>query len=292
MRRRCSRARPASRRFPWRAGQVRSLRARPAPPGAGLRAGRRMPGARPCSRHQPDTECPRCALCSLIVPVVSQTPAGAAWLPRLPQRSAGATFGSLSVRPIRGADSKGAVLALVVLALWVVTAAAGVALLSSGNAARRRMAPSAQLASTPARSGAVPLTADGKPPPVPRTRVAAPAGEHPLLEFSHPALALSGLAFWFVFVLIHYRPLAWISLGILVVTLSAGLSWLARQCAGRPAPAESGPALPAPADHAARPGRCRRAHPHGAHRAIRESRLSRRCPMIWTHSSPPCPPAM
>jgi Flp pilus assembly protein TadB len=135
-------------------------------------------------------------------------------------------------------------LALVVLALWVVTAAAGVALLSSGNAARRRMAPSAQLASTPARSGAVPLTADGKPPPVPRTRVAAPAGEHPLLEFSHPALALSGLAFWFVFVLIHYRPLAWISLGILVVTLSAGLSWLAanaraarrQQKAARPFP--------------------------------------------------------
>jgi Flp pilus assembly protein TadB len=135
-------------------------------------------------------------------------------------------------------------LALVVLALWVVTAAAGVALLSSGNAARRRTAPSAQLASTAARSGAVPLTADGKPPPVPRTRVAAPAGEHPLLEFSHPALALSGLAFWFVFVLIHYRPLAWISLGILVVTLSAGLSWLAanaraarrQQKAARPFP--------------------------------------------------------
>lgn len=135
-------------------------------------------------------------------------------------------------------------MALVVLALWVVTATAGVALLSSGNAARRRAAPSVQLASTPARSGAVPLTADGRPPPVPRTRVAAPAGEHPLLEFSHPALALSGLAFWFVFVLIHYRPLAWISLGILVVTLSAGLSWLAanaraarrQQKAARPFP--------------------------------------------------------
>jgi Flp pilus assembly protein TadB len=135
-------------------------------------------------------------------------------------------------------------LALVVLALWVVTASAGVALLSSGNAARRRAAPSAQMASAPARYGAVPLTADGKPPPVPRTRVAAPAGEHPLLEFSHPALALAGLAFWFVFVLIHYRPLAWISLGILVVTLGAGLRWLAanaraarrQQKAARPFP--------------------------------------------------------
>ena len=62
---------------------------------------------------------------------------------------------------------------------------------------------------------------------MPRTRVATPPGEHPLLEFSHPALALIGLAFWFVFVLIHYRPLAWISFGVLVVTLVAGLSWLA-----------------------------------------------------------------
>lgn len=141
-------------------------------------------------------------------------------------------------------------MALVVLVLWVVTAAAGVSLLSTGNAARRRTAASAAMASTPARSrtpgsyAAVPLTADGKPPPVPRTRVAAPAGEHPLLEFSHPALALAGLAFWFVFVLIHYRPLAWISFGILVVTLCAGLSWLAanaraarrRQKAARPFP--------------------------------------------------------
>jgi predicted alpha/beta-fold hydrolase len=119
------------------------------------------------------------------------------------------------------------VLAITVLVLWVMTAAAGVALLSTGNAARRLAAGPVRTASGPARSAAVPLTDDGKPPPVPRTRVTVPPGEHPLLEFSHPALALAGLAFWFVFVLIHYRPLAWISFGILVVTLGAGLGWLA-----------------------------------------------------------------
>jgi hypothetical protein len=118
-------------------------------------------------------------------------------------------------------------LAITVLVLWVLTAAAGVSLLSTGNAARRLAAGPVRPAFGPARSAAVPLTDDGKPPPVPRTRVAAPPGEHPLLEFSHPALALTGLAFWFVFVLIHYRPLAWISFGVLVVTLGAGLSWLA-----------------------------------------------------------------
>ena len=118
-------------------------------------------------------------------------------------------------------------LAIAVLVLWVVTAGAGVSLLMKGNAARRRAATPVPAASTPARFAAVPLTDDGRPPPVPRTRVATPPGEHPLLEFSHPALALIGLAFWFVFVLIHYRPLAWISFGVLVVTLGAGLSWLA-----------------------------------------------------------------
>jgi hypothetical protein len=119
------------------------------------------------------------------------------------------------------------VLAITVLVLWVVTAGAGVALLSTGNAARRLAAGPVQTASRPARSAAVPLTDDGRPPPVPRTRVTVPPGEHPLLEFSHPALALAGLAFWFAFVLIHYRPLAWISFGILVATLGAGLGWLA-----------------------------------------------------------------
>ena len=117
--------------------------------------------------------------------------------------------------------------AIAVLILWVVTAGAGMTLLRKGNAARRRAAAPEPAASGPASFAAVPLTEDGKPPPVPRTRVTTPPGEHPLLEFSHPALALAGLAFWFVFVLIHYRPLAWISFGVLVVTLGAGLSWLA-----------------------------------------------------------------
>jgi hypothetical protein len=58
-------------------------------------------------------------------------------------------------------------------------------------------------------------------------KVAAPPGEHPLLQFSHPALALTGLGFWLAFVLVRYRPLAWVSFGILVVTLGAGLGWLA-----------------------------------------------------------------
>jgi hypothetical protein len=118
-------------------------------------------------------------------------------------------------------------LAIVTLLLWVVTAAAGVSLLSTGGAARRAAA-AARAPGTPARTGAIPLTDEGEPPPVPRAKVSTPPGEHPLLEFSHPALALTGLACWFMFVFVHYHPFAWISFGILVAAIGVGLSWLAR----------------------------------------------------------------
>jgi hypothetical protein len=161
-------------------------------------------------------------------------------------------------------------LAIAALVLWLLTASAGVSLLRSGRAVRGpadgsappadaagsaqsadaaagraqtdgAVAGPAQPAATPVRYAAVPLTEDGKPPPVPRVKVAAPPGEHPLLQFCHPALALIGLGFWLGFVLVHYRPLAWISFGVLLVTIGAGLSWLAanalaarrRQGAGR-----------------------------------------------------------
>jgi hypothetical protein len=118
--------------------------------------------------------------------------------------------------------------AIAALVLWVLTAGAGVSLLAAGNAARRTAAGAVMPASPPARSAAVPLTDDGRPPPVPRAKVVAPSGEHPLLEFSHPALALTGFGFWLAFVFVHYRSLAWISFGVLVVTLGAGLGWLIR----------------------------------------------------------------
>jgi hypothetical protein len=147
-------------------------------------------------------------------------------------------------------------LAIVTLVLWVVTAAAGVSLLSTGGAARRAAragaradaeanaeseagwqaeaeAPQRTLAETAhaiatAPPKAPPRTADGKPPPVPRVRVLTPPGEHPLLEFSHPALAVAGLACWMMFVFVHYRPMAWIAFGILVVAVCLGLAWMTR----------------------------------------------------------------
>jgi hypothetical protein len=165
-------------------------------------------------------------------------------------------------------------LAIAALILWVLTASAGVSLLSSGRAARGAAAAPAQPpdaaagpgqpadaaagraqpadaaagpaepAGAPRRFAAIPLTEDGRPPPVPHAKVAAPPGEHPLLQFSHPALALIGFGFWLAFVLVHYRPLAWVSFGVLVVTVSAGLSWLAANALAARRHPDAAPAFP------------------------------------------------
>ena len=144
-------------------------------------------------------------------------------------------------------------MAIFVLVLWLATAAAGIALLRAGGAARRDRI-TAQAAATgvaasataaavatvaaagtapaagtvAARLAARPLAPDGKPPAGPHIRVPTPDGEHPLLEFSHPALAVTGIACWMMFAFVHYRPLAWIAVAILLATLLLGLGWLIR----------------------------------------------------------------
>lgn len=113
------------------------------------------------------------------------------------------------------------------LVLWIAAAIAGVTLLRAGGARRGAPTVRAESLQAVARVGAVPLTAEGRPPPGPHVRVTSPPGEHPFLEFSHPALGVTGIACWLMFVLVHYRPFAWIALGIFVVTVVAGLRWLA-----------------------------------------------------------------
>jgi len=155
--------------------------------------------------------------------------------------------------------------AIAALVLWVLTAAAGLALLMAGGAAKRAAAQQAALVVTPpvrvpvagfpapAAGSAAPVSGPavsgpgastsgpaehasgpaaapgrGEPPDIPRVKVHATPGEHPLLEFSHPLLGLIGLGFWFVFVGTRHAPLAWASFGILMAAIAAGLSWLAR----------------------------------------------------------------
>jgi hypothetical protein len=117
-------------------------------------------------------------------------------------------------------------LAIVVLVLWLATATAGLTLLRAGRPPRLAAAVSPAPAPAPVRIGAAPLTAAGMPPPIPHPRVTTADGARTLLEFSHPALAITGIACWTMFTLVHYRPLAWIAFVILVVTLLIGLGWL------------------------------------------------------------------
>ncbi|MGI8447551.1 MAG: hypothetical protein ACR2MP_10320 [Streptosporangiaceae bacterium] len=151
-------------------------------------------------------------------------------------------------------------MAIATLVVWVLTAAAGLVLLTAGGAAKRAAAQEAAAQEEAVPVPAPPVTVPGadpathppdsppavpgpaepapaaaqraagpaEPPPIPRVKVHATPGEHPLLEFSHPLLGLIGLGVGFIFVGTHHAPLAWVSFGILVAAIAAGLSWLAR----------------------------------------------------------------
>jgi hypothetical protein len=121
--------------------------------------------------------------------------------------------------------------AIAALVVWVLTAALGATLLITRQAGPPAPAPVPEPAApvpattAPPAITAPPVTGLAELPPIPRVRVHTPAGEHPLLEFSHPALGLVGLGLWFIFVGTHYHPLAWVAFGVLVVTIAAGLRW-------------------------------------------------------------------
>ena len=133
-------------------------------------------------------------------------------------------------------------MAIAALVVWLLTAAAGMTLLIRGSMARRNAA-AAATRSAPARPVPAPVPVPGagrgpagEMPDIPRVKVHATPGEHPLLEFCHPALALVGLGLWFIYVGTHHQPLAWVAFGVLVLTIAAGLSWLIRsaRAAGGP----------------------------------------------------------
>lgn len=151
------------------------------------------------------------------------------------------------------------------LLLWLVTAGAGLYLLVSGRPAHPDpdpgpdLSPGVQAAEAPApatvaASGPVQpglpqatidaLAAGAKVPPITHTRVSTPPGQHPLLEFMHPALGLIGLGAWIAFVVTRFHAFAWIAFGVLLATIAAGLTWYtinARLAAARAANRAAGP---------------------------------------------------
>ena len=132
------------------------------------------------------------------------------------------------------------------LAAWAVTAAAGVYLLAAVMAAQRAARNVHSALAPPPEEGTPHNVGTRTPPPIPRTKVSAPPGEHPLLEFCHPALGITGLACWFAFVATHDRAFAWLAFAVLAVTIAAGLGWLAARArsARQRADGGYGPAVP------------------------------------------------
>jgi hypothetical protein len=142
------------------------------------------------------------------------------------------------------------------LAAWAVIAAAGVYLLAAVMAAQRAARSSRSAGETASETGTPPgegtppgagaRASTGTPPPIPRTKVSTPPGEHPLLEFCHPALGITSLACWFAFVATHDRAFAWLAFAVLAVTIAAGLGWLAARARSARQRADGGyrPAVP------------------------------------------------
>jgi hypothetical protein len=112
------------------------------------------------------------------------------------------------------------------MVVWALTAGIGIYLLAVGFTAQRtdERAPRAPVKTeAPVAMGSAALTVvlgDERP----TGSRPAPEGS-PLLEFVHPALALLGLTFWICYTMTHYRPFAWIALGVVVATVLAGVSW-------------------------------------------------------------------
>jgi hypothetical protein len=129
-------------------------------------------------------------------------------------------------------------MAIAVLLLWALTASAGLRLLFTSGLGRAKAGaePTRATAETPE-----PVTVPAGPPTkrdirrAERARFDTPelvasrarsvGGLRDVVEFTHPACAIVGLAFWMGYTLVHNRALAWIAFGLAAVTACAGLAW-------------------------------------------------------------------
>jgi hypothetical protein len=80
---------------------------------------------------------------------------------------------------------------------------------------------------TPSRRAARRAARERWDPPSLVTARQAPIlpGARSLVEFAHPAGALTGLAFWLGFTLVHNRALGWIAFALIAATACVGLGW-------------------------------------------------------------------
>jgi hypothetical protein len=130
--------------------------------------------------------------------------------------------------------------AIAALALWMCTVAVGAYLLATasryGNAGNAESAaaeavsvsagkPSTSAADAPAAAAPARVRDPFAPPSLQRERSESLPLMRALVEFTHPALGLIGLGFWFGYVVSRDRLFLAIGLGILLGAIGAGLSW-------------------------------------------------------------------
>ena len=126
-------------------------------------------------------------------------------------------------------------MAIAALVLWLCTAGIGTYLLATatrfGAAATAEEEPApaepAPVPAAPADSAAAPAKVRDPfaPPSLQRERSESPPLLRSLVEFTHPALAMIGLGFWFGYVVSRDRTFLAIGLGIMLGAIAAGLSW-------------------------------------------------------------------
>lgn len=131
-------------------------------------------------------------------------------------------------------------MAIAAMAAWMCTVAVGVYLLLTSTRsdaapqapAEHAMVPQAAASARPPEAVAGPAAARPvrardrfDPPSLAQAKSEPLPGLRALAEFTHPALAVTGCAFWLIYTLSRDRIFAAIGAGILLGAIGAGLSW-------------------------------------------------------------------
>lgn len=133
-------------------------------------------------------------------------------------------------------------MAIVALALWACTVGLGVCLLMtstrvSASVEEEQPEPLTVPAAAPAareKDRFDPLSLrEAKSEPIPGLRA--------LGEFTHPALAVIGFAFWLLYTMVHVEVFGAIALGVVLGAIAAGVTWAVSN--GKAVKKEKGDAL-------------------------------------------------
>jgi hypothetical protein len=124
--------------------------------------------------------------------------------------------------------------AVAALMIWLLTVAAGVYLLLTSTRSDDTAPAPAEPVPVPAVAPSASPEAAAKPardrdrfdpPSLARAKSAPMPGLRAFAEFAHPALAVTGFAFWLIYILSRDQIFAAIGFGILLGAICAGLSW-------------------------------------------------------------------